>query len=230
LRRRCRWCCRRSRCCHPCSWSRRSRPCRHHQPTRHWRPCPRRPGPQPRPSPPLGTSWCLANSPEGRPARMNKWKRRRRGTSRQGSECPYGQLPGRRGSCHADHGTRQGRRPSERWRDARQARCHEMSTTRPGTDAQKRRFLAGGQMWSLSPCWAARITTLGGRRQVVGPPGFPTPSLARHHATRDTAGPLALARLRRHRDGTRMLALLCSTCQNPAPVVLTILEPDAGDR
>jgi hypothetical protein len=31
-------------------------------------------------------------------------------------------------------------------------------------------------------------------------------------------------------DGIWMLALLCSTCQNPAPVVLTILEPDAGGR
>jgi hypothetical protein len=29
-------------------------------------------------------------------------------------------------------------------------------------------------------------------------------------------------------DGVWMLALLCSTCQNPAPVVLTILEPGAG--
>jgi hypothetical protein len=27
-----------------------------------------------------------------------------------------------------------------------------------------------------------------------------------------------------------MLALLCSVCQNPAPVVLTILEPGAGGR
>jgi hypothetical protein len=30
------------------------------------------------------------------------------------------------------------------------------------------------------------------------------------------------------RDGVWMLALLCSTCQNPAPVVLTILEPSGG--
>jgi hypothetical protein len=29
-------------------------------------------------------------------------------------------------------------------------------------------------------------------------------------------------------DGVWMLALLCSTCQNPAPVVLTILEPGTG--
>jgi hypothetical protein len=31
-------------------------------------------------------------------------------------------------------------------------------------------------------------------------------------------------------DGIWMLALLCSTCQNPAPVALTILDPGAGGR
>ncbi|MBN1609054.1 MAG: hypothetical protein JW940_20670 [Polyangiaceae bacterium] len=29
-------------------------------------------------------------------------------------------------------------------------------------------------------------------------------------------------------DGVWILALLCSTCQNPAPVVLTILDPGKG--
>lgn len=31
-------------------------------------------------------------------------------------------------------------------------------------------------------------------------------------------------------DGVWMLALLCTTCQNPAPVVLTILKPNQGGR
>ena len=31
-------------------------------------------------------------------------------------------------------------------------------------------------------------------------------------------------------DGLWLFALMCSTCQNPAPVVLSILEPNSGDQ
>jgi hypothetical protein len=31
-----------------------------------------------------------------------------------------------------------------------------------------------------------------------------------------------------HGTGTWILALMCSTCQNPAPILLTVLEPQGG--
>ena len=54
--------------------------------------------------------------------------------------------------------------------------------------------------------------------------GAPTADLAR--ATHRVTG--AVFEGFSHRAGTWILALFCSTCQNPAPVILTVLEPEGG--
>ena len=44
----------------------------------------------------------------------------------------------------------------------------------------------------------------------------------------DRASGAAFPGFNRPETGTWMLALTCSKCQNPAPVVLTILQPAGG--
>ena len=60
--------------------------------------------------------------------------------------------------------------------------------------------------------WDVKLT--GGRTADLAPPRIGRPAPCSRGSRADA--------------GTWMLALTCSTCQNPAPVLLTILEPSAG--